>query len=85
MPGSLRGLREVIYSCGGLPVMESGKVKAAARQRLLDEKDTDLRKFLIAITVRARYHDDRKSVEFWRNVYELTVPEKTDGYSLGGK
>ena len=41
-----------------------------------EEKDTDLRKFLIAITVRARYHDDRKSVEFWRNVYELTVPEK---------
>ena len=76
MPGSLRGSWEVIYSCGGLPVMESGKVKAAAVSACWMKKDTDLRKFLIAITVRARYHDDRKSVEFWRNVYELTVPEK---------
>lgn len=30
MPGSLRGILGGIYSCGGLPVMESGKVKAAA-------------------------------------------------------
>ena len=85
MPGSLRGI------LGGYLFLRraSGNGKreseGGCRQRLLDEKDTDLRKFLIAITVRTRYHDDRKSVEFWREVNELTVPEKTDGYSLGGR